>query len=331
VYSVAKFVLFPPEQTIVEKSNQILPLRDPPSEELTIFLNLFKIGQKSNSYFFQRRSRRAFCLLYLFMMYRLFICWVWIGAVVSLRAGAVDLDSMTVGSTTYSNVTVFGANATDLFFASDQGMSNVKLKFLNPELQQRFNYNSNAAAKIEQQQIADEKEYQENLAAAIATKAKTALQDRETEIQATYSEAGLADPVSEASPIGKQAPDLDFTNWSGVKPNLTGKFALISVWSPKSASCRKWIPTLNELHKTLAGKVEVVGVTTATEAEISQSDPKTDFPSGIDPEGKFLTEAGITMLPCVLLVDTNNVVRYLGHPAAVTTNTLQGLFKNTGE
>jgi len=33
-------------------------------------------------------------------------------------------------------------------------------------------------------------------------------------------------------------------------------------------------------------------------------------------------------LPCVLLIDTNNVVRYLGHPAAVTTNSLQALLKS---
>ena len=265
------------------------------------------------------------------MMYRLFICWVAVGAAVSLRAGAADLDSMTVGSTTYSNVTVFGANATDLFFASDQGVSNVKLKFLSPELQQKFNYNSNAAAKVEQQQMDDQKHYQENLAASITAKARAVREKREAQIQATYSQAGLGDAVSDASPIGKQAPDLDFTNWFGVKPDITGKFAIISVWSPKSASCRKWIPTLNTLQKTLAGKVEVIGVTTATEAAVSECEPKTDFPSGIDPEGKFLTEAGITMLPCVLLVDTNNVVRYLGHPAAVTTNTLQGLFKSTEE
>ncbi len=120
---------------------------------------------------------------------------------------------------------------------------------------------------------------------------------------------------------------MDFKTWVGNAPNLTGKFAIISVWSPKSPACRKWIPTLNDLHKTLAGKVEVVGVTTATEAEVSASDPKIDFPCAIDPDGKFQSEAGVTMLPCVLLVDTNNIVRYFGHPAAVTTNTLQGLFK----
>lgn len=265
------------------------------------------------------------------MMFRLFICLVWLGTAFSLQAGSVSLDSLTVGSTTYSNVTVFGENETDLFFSSDQGVSNVKLKFLSPELQQKFNYNSNAAAKVEQQQVVNEKRYQENLAASITAQSRAARQEQEMGPQTPYSQAGLADSVSEKSPLGKNAPDLNATAWFGTKPDLTGKFAIISVWSPKSASCRKWIPTLNQLHKTLAGKVEVVGVTTATETEISQTEPKIEFPSAIDPEGKFLTEAGVTMLPCVLLVDTNNLVRYLGHPAAVTTNTLQGLFKSGEE
>ena len=263
-------------------------------------------------------------------MFRLFICVAWLGAVFSVHAGSLTLESLTVGSTTYSNVTIFGANSTDLFFSSDQGVSNVKIKFLSPELQKKFNYNSNAAEKVEQQQIENEKIYQENLAASITASARVTREEREAQIQTTYSQAGLGDPVSDESPIGRTAPSLNFANWVGTAPVLTGKFTLISVWSPKSPSCRKWIPTLNELHKALAGKVEVVGVTTATAEEISQAEPKIDFPCAIDPDGKFLTEAGVTMLPCVLLVDTNNMVRYLGHPAAVTTNTLQG-FSRTGE
>ena len=264
------------------------------------------------------------------MMFRLFICIISLGTVLS-RAGEVSLDSMTVGSTTYSNVIVFGANSTDLFFSSDRGVSNVKLKFLSPDLQKKFSYNSNVAEKAEQQQIASDKSYQENLAASITASAHAVHEDQEARIQAPYSQAGLGDAVSEDSPIGRTAPSMDFANWVGLAPNLTGKFAIISVWSPKSASCRRWIPALNELHKALAGKVEVVGVTTATAAEVSQCEPKIDFPTALDPAGKFLSDAGVTTLPCVLLVDTNNVVRYLGHPAAVTTNTLQALLKNSEE
>jgi len=240
----------------------------------------------------------------------------------------MDLDHLTVGSTTYSNVTVFGANKTDLFFSSDQGVSNVKLKYLSPELQKKFNYSSNAAEKIEAQQMASDKAYQANLAASLAARVKVAAREREAEAKAVYSQAGLGDAVSEDSPLGQKAPPLSFTNWIGAAPDLQGKLTLVSVWSPKSAASRKWIAPMNELHRALAGKIEVIGVTTATEAEVENADPKINFPCALDPKGSFLFDAGVTSLPCVLLIDTNNVVRYMGHPAAVTTNTLQTLLKS---
>lgn len=240
----------------------------------------------------------------------------------------MNLDHLTVGSITYSNVTVFGVNKTDLFFSSDQGMSNVKLKYLNAELQKRFNYNSNAAEKVEEQQFAADQAYQANLAASFSARVQEAAQQHEERVKAVYSQAGLGDAVSEDSPLGQTAPALNFTNWIGGQPDLQGKFTLVSVWSPKSASCRKWIAPLNELQRVLAGKVEVIGVTTATEDEVANADPKINFPCALDPKGAFLIEAGVTSLPCVLLIDTNNVVRYMGHPAAVTTNTLQSLLKS---
>jgi hypothetical protein len=265
------------------------------------------------------------------MMYRVLLCIAWVASVVSLRAASVKLDSLTVGSVTYSNVTVVGANATDLYFTSDQGVSNVKLQFLSPELQRRFHYDPAAATKAEQQKMDDDKRFQENLAATMAARLQAARENHEAQIQASYSAAGLSDAVSADSPIGKPAPDLKFDKWIGQEPDLAGKLMIISVWSPKSASCRKWIPSLNELHKTFAGKIEMIGVTTATEAEVEQADPKIDFPCALDPDGTFISNAHIMSLPCVMLVDTNQVVRYLGHPAAVTTNTLQTLFKSPAE
>jgi len=265
------------------------------------------------------------------MMYRLLICAGWMITMFSFRAGAANLDHLTVGSTTYSNVTFFGANKTDLFFSSDHGMSNVKLKYLSPELQKKFNYNSNAAEKVEEQRLASDKAYQANLAASLAARVKAEADERETQTKAAYSQAGFGDAVSDNSPLGQKAPDLTFTNWVGGEPDLQGKLTLVSVWSPKSAACKKWIAPINTLHRAFAGKMEVIGVTTATEAEVADADPKINFPCALDPSGKFLSDAGVTSLPCVLLIDTNKVVRYMGHPAAVTTNTLQTLLKSNEE
>ena len=249
-------------------------------------------------------------------------------AAFSFRAEATDLDHLTVGSTTYSNVTVFGANKTDLFFSSDQGVSNVKLKYLSPELQKQFNYNSNAAEKVEEQQLAADKAYQQNLAASLEARVKAAAEARETQTKAAYSQAGLGDAVGDKSPLGQKAPELSFTNWIGGEPDLGGKLTLVSVWSPKSAACKKWMAPMNDLYRALGSKVQVIGVTTATGEEVANADPKINFPCAVGASEKFLTDAGVTSLPCVLLIDTNDVVRYLGHPAAVTTNTLQMLLKS---
>jgi len=261
------------------------------------------------------------------MMYRLLILGGCVWAF-SLSAGSVSLDFLTVGSNTYSNVTVFDGNGTDLFFRSDRGVGNVKLKYLDAALQRKFNYNSNFAEKAEQQQVANDKLYQENLAMLVAADRRNELAAQKVELPSLYSQAGLADPVSDNSPIGKTAPSLDSITWEGTKPDLAGKLTLISVWSPKSASCRKWIPAMNALRRALPGKLEVVGITTATRNEIAKSEPLMEFPCAVDPEGTFVNAAGITDLPCVLLVDTNNVVRYQGHPAAVTTNSLNLLLSS---
>ena len=260
-------------------------------------------------------------------MYRVFICIAVLTGAFSLQA-EVTLDSMTVGSVTYSNVTIFGANATDLFFKSDHGVSNVKLKYLSRDLQKRFHYNPTNSDQAEQQQILDDKLYQKDLADGLTASVRAEHQATEAKNRARYSAAGLGDPVSDDSALGKPLADMDSVKWLGPKPDLNGKFAIISIWSPTSASSRKWIPQLNDLHKAVAGKVEMVGITTATADEVEQADPKIDFPCALDPDGKFLRAAHVQSIPCVLLVDTNEMVRYEGHPAAVTTNTLQMLFKS---
>src|SRR5438445_7872397 len=70
----------------------------------------------------------------------------------SLPAAPLKLDFLKVGSKEYSNVTIVGANETDLYFTHSQGIANVKLKFVNESLRNRFHYDPKAAAEAERQQ-----------------------------------------------------------------------------------------------------------------------------------------------------------------------------------
>src|SRR5437667_7424813 len=67
----------------------------------------------------------------------------------SLPAAPLKLASLKAGSKTYNNVTVLGANVTDLYFMHDHGITNIKLKSLDPKLQRKFNYDPVAAAEAE--------------------------------------------------------------------------------------------------------------------------------------------------------------------------------------
>lgn len=275
-------------------------------------------------------SRRKFCF-YTAMRYRLLLCTLWIATAPSTYAATTKLEFLTVGSMTYSNITVLGFNASDLYFTSDHGIRNVKLKLLSPDMQQKFNYDPAAAEQAEQQQAEDEKRYHENLAAQMASEYNAARDARDAKAQALYAEAGLADAATSDSLIGKPAPALDMPVWVGTKPFMDGKFVLINIWSPNSASCKKWIPALNDLYRNLAGdKISVVGVTPAPPADVAQTDPKVDFPCAIDSSATFITAVNVTTFPCVILLDPTHAIRYEGHPAALTADMLQKVL-NAGQ
>src|SRR4029077_19875797 len=73
------------------------------------------------------------------------------------------LDTLKVGTSVYTNVTVLGANATDLYFSHSLGFANVKLKYLGADLQKRFDYNPKAAAAAERKQLEEDILYQSAL------------------------------------------------------------------------------------------------------------------------------------------------------------------------
>ena len=149
---------------------------------------------------------------------------------------------------------------------------------------------------------------------------------------AATSADSLADPVSNTSLIGKPAPAIDGGKWLGEKPTLEGKVVLVVFWAPWSIPCRKYIATLDGLQNKFGGKLAVVGVTSESEAEIAEmTEPKIGFPSLLDPVAKFSTSVGVTSIPYVMLVDPKGIVRYQGHPAAITEKQVEGILAKAAE
>jgi len=67
--------------------------------------------------------------------------------------GDEKLPALTVGSETYSNVTVTTVTATDIYFSHSRGLGNAKLKSLDADLQKRFHFDPVKATAKEQEQF----------------------------------------------------------------------------------------------------------------------------------------------------------------------------------
>jgi thiol-disulfide isomerase/thioredoxin len=239
------------------------------------------------------------------------------------QAAPLQLDILTVGSKTYSNITVVGFNTTDLYFTERGSIWNVKLKYLNADLQKRFSYDPKAAAEAEQKQAEEDRLYQKTLADDIAAQYE---KTHPTEKNTNAPPKKLADPISEKSLLGKPAPALKVDKWLSDKPALEGKYVLITLWATWSAPCRALIPDLNALQKKFPERLVVVGLSSETETNvIAMTEPKIEFASAIDSTAKLTTDAGITSIPTVLLLDPKGIVLYQGHPAALTEQHFQAL------
>jgi thiol-disulfide isomerase/thioredoxin len=259
-----------------------------------------------------------FCLL------SFFLC------VFSLTGEPLKLSSLKVGSITYTNVTVLGANATDLYFSHSLGFGNVKLKYVGTDLQKRFQYDPKAAEQAERAQSENDILYQSKIAKLSVLQAGKPTPEKPK--PSIGSETGLADPISEKSLLGKQAPSLALDKWLGEKPALEGKFVLLSFWAPWSAPCRQWIPELNALQKKYADKLVVVGVSAESETDVTEMlEPRIDYASALDPKAKLTAAAEVTSIPCILLEDPQGTVLYQGHPGALTDKRLQAILARPTE
>ncbi len=241
-----------------------------------------------------------------------------------LFGAPLKLDFLRVGTRVYSNVVVVGANTTDLYFKHSQGLSNVKLRQLDPQLQKRFDYDPKAAEEAERQQELDDLKFHYGVSSNVVSKAEaTATAAKKA---AATSEFNIADAFSASSMIGKPAPELSSQQWVGLKPQIKGKCALVYFWAPWSIPSRRYISDLNDLQKKFGEHLVIVGVTAESQNEVeNMPGARLEFPYAIDSQAKMFSAADIRSIPTVLLIDPAGIVRYQGHPAALTQGAIAAL------
>jgi hypothetical protein len=116
------------------------------------------------------------------------------------------LPVLKVGTQTYSNVTVTEVTATDIYFISDKGLANAKLKDLDPVMQKYFHYDP-AAAAAEKQQLGNTQFH----IPAIGTNNHPSAADLEAEMNNAISQ--VKEIVNQPVTVVPRTPDMQVSTY----------------------------------------------------------------------------------------------------------------------
>jgi thiol-disulfide isomerase/thioredoxin len=211
------------------------------------------------------------------------------------------------GGTTYTNVTVTGVSATDIYFTYDQGMANAKLKDLDPALQKHFSYDPAKAGAVEKKQAADQAQYHQQLLR------QPPPEDMSRTAGSDASNGGKK--IWAKSFLNQKFPGLAVEKWLTAPPDLRGKFVLVDFWATWCPPCRKAIPELNAFQKKFADKLVVIGLSDESEAAVRRlTDPKIEYTIAIDSNAVTKNMIGVTGIPHVMIMDPQGYVRWEGFP-----------------
>jgi len=233
---------------------------------------------------------------------------------------------LTVGSETYSNVTVTSVSATDIYFSHSRGIGNAKLKNLSPDLQKLFHYDADKASIQEKQRIEANAAY--TAAARAAKPVKVRSVEEETQAPPAVTQGASAEgvpphPVHARSFINQPAPAIQTEKWLTQEPDTKGKFVLVDFWATWCGPCRKAIPELNVFSSKFADKLVVIGLSDEPEQTVRRmTQPVINYYVAVDGQARSSRDVGVMGIPHALLIDPKGIVRFEGQPGYLTEASL---------
>ncbi len=117
---------------------------------------------------------------------------------------------------------------------------------------------------------------------------------------------------------GEQAPKIEFGTWLNAKPDTKDKVILIDFWATWCPPCRALIPELAGWQEKFKDDLVIIGLSDEKPAMVLEFFKKDTlkYAMAVDEKGTTKKLLDISGIPHVLIIGTDNVVRWQGFPGS---------------
>ncbi len=131
---------------------------------------------------------------------------------------------------------------------------------------------------------------------------------------------------------GEHGPELNVAEWLNGRPNTSGKLVLVEFWATWCGPCKANIPHLNELQDKYRDNLVIIGISDEKPETVKNFLLKRDFSYAIaaDPEKNVVEHVGHKGIPYSYLTSPDGVVRWQGHPRALSESMLEEIMLASG-